>query len=158
MDLKQLQDSLVRKVNLLRQDNSDLKDQLDEAFKKLEEEKAKSRLNLQSAMNNYVLFCRSLGLSDQASTEDFYNFYYGLKAAGKQLQAMEIAIQALALINAVTQNGGTWKEIEYKEIEVIESSSSSSFSESLSSESRSSRSSESRSSNSSSSSSSSATF
>lgn len=67
---------------------------------------------LKSAENSYITFCKSLGFAGKASTEELEAFYYQMKAVN-QVQATEIAMKALALINNVTQNGGTWFGIEW---------------------------------------------
>lgn len=70
---------------------------------------------LKDAENAYIAFCRSLNLPDVASTDDFNNLYQQMKSNGKTQEAMEIAIQALSLINNVSQNGGKWAEITWNE-------------------------------------------
>lgn len=69
--------------------------------------------SLKKAEDNYILFCRSINLPDKASSDDINTLCQSLKESGKTLEAIEIAIKALALINDITQNGGIWKDIEY---------------------------------------------
>lgn len=76
----------------------------------IKEEKSES---LKNAENAYVLFCRSLNLPDRASSEDINLLCQSLKESDRILEAIEISIRALALINDITQNGGVWKDIEY---------------------------------------------
>lgn len=68
---------------------------------------------LKEAENRYILFCRSLGLPDKASSTDIDLFCSSMKEQGNPLLAMEIAIRSLALINDVVQNDGKWSEIEF---------------------------------------------
>lgn len=68
---------------------------------------------LMEAEDRYVLFCRSIGLPDKASSDDIQVLYLSIKESGQPMQALEMAVQALAMINDVTQNGGKWADIEY---------------------------------------------
>ena len=69
--------------------------------------------SLRRAEDNFVLFCRSLGLPDKASSGDFEMLCQEMKSNGQTLEAFEVGLKALSLINDVTQNGGTWSNIEY---------------------------------------------
>lgn len=68
---------------------------------------------LKQAENAFISFCRSLGLVDQASSSDIEALVMQLKAAGRPLDAIEIAVKSLALINDVTQNDGKWYDIAW---------------------------------------------
>lgn len=85
---------------------------LDMAESSIEETKSDK---LKQAENNFILFCRSLGLPDKASSEEIDVFCTSLKEQGNTLLAMEIAIRSLGLINDVVQNDGKWSEIEFHE-------------------------------------------
>ena len=68
---------------------------------------------LMKAENDYVLFCRSLGLVDKASTSDLETLAVQMQSNGQVLEAIMLSIKALALINNITQNGGNWDGIEW---------------------------------------------
>lgn len=85
---------------------------IDMASSSVESTKSKK---LKQAENNFILFCRSLGLPDVASSEDIDIFCTSLKEQNNSLLAMEIAIRSLSLINDVVQNDGKWSEIEFHE-------------------------------------------
>ena len=70
-------------------------------------------MKLWVAENRFIEFCRSLGLPDKASSDDFETLASVLKSNGKTVEAIEMSIKALALINDVTQNGGKWCDISY---------------------------------------------
>ncbi len=67
--------------------------------------------DLKAAENRFVSFCRSLGLPDVASTAQLEQVATSLP----ELQGLQVAVRALALINDVTQNGGTWDGIAWHE-------------------------------------------
>lgn len=67
------------------------------------------------AENDYILFCRSLGLPDVASTEDFDVLVNSLMPTDP-IKAMGIGLKALALINRINQNGGKWDSIKWHDL------------------------------------------
>lgn len=65
------------------------------------------------AEKEYVAFCRYLKLPEPTGTPHFDALCNTMKANGQVLEAMEVAIRALALINNITQNGGSWGKIDW---------------------------------------------
>lgn len=76
------------------------------------------QLKLWAAENRFIDFCRSLGLPDKADSSQIEQFAMQLKANGRFMEAIEMSIKALALINDVTQNGGKWETISYHNLNV----------------------------------------
>lgn len=70
-------------------------------------------LKLKQAENRYILFCRSVGLPDLASSTDFEELTADMQEQGLIVEAITLAVQALALINDVTQNEGKWADIAW---------------------------------------------
>jgi len=70
-------------------------------------------LSLYQCYNNYILFCRSLGLPDKATSNDFRNLANTMKTNSQFEQAYEILFQAQFLIIDIIQNGGTWDTTIY---------------------------------------------
>jgi hypothetical protein len=72
--------------------------------------------------NKYILLCRSLGLSDVATTEEIQVKLTSMKNEALAtnnlvgaLQAIELGLNFLAIINAITQMGGKYIGIKWHE-------------------------------------------
>jgi hypothetical protein len=70
--------------------------------------------------NAYIAKCQSLGLSDVATTEQIKAKLEELEAAAMAtgnivgaMGAIKTGMEFLAIMNAITQNGGTWENITY---------------------------------------------
>ena len=69
-------------------------------------------VELMRAENNYILYMRSLGLSDKAGTTEVAAYVEQLMLSDP-MAGTQVALKSLALINNVTQNGGRWATIEW---------------------------------------------
>jgi hypothetical protein len=86
-------------------------------------EQAKEAGKLQSRYlweNYYVEQCRAMGLPDVATTEQIQAKLEQMEAEAMAtgnivgaMQALKKGVELLAVINAITQNGGRWEEIAY---------------------------------------------
>lgn len=65
----------------------------------------------------YISFCRSLGLDGKVGTAEIETVCMSLIGSGVQEninQGLLVAAKSLALINGITQAGGTWYEISWE--------------------------------------------
>lgn len=91
------------------------------AMRQAEEQKAADKLRSRYLWENYYIEqCRLLGLQDVATTEQIQAALEAQSdaavAAGNIIGAMNAlkkGVEMLGIINAITQNGGSWEKITY---------------------------------------------
>lgn len=70
-------------------------------------------IELRRAENDYIDFCRSLGLPDVASITNFMSLIDAASTTTNKITAIKYAFRVLFLLNQVIQYGGQLSKIEY---------------------------------------------